>query len=63
MPRNTTLREGQVAKYNGKNIEHFNAEDPYVKILGYDSNDWNLLWVEYQGQKVHVQQRDLEVVQ
>lgn len=63
MNTNNELEEGTLLKYIGKGFENFDKEQPLMKFLGYDSYGWKELWVEYNGQRIHVNTAEVEPVQ
>ncbi len=62
MINNQLLEEGQTLKYTGKGFEHYDKDQPLMKFLGYDSNGWGELWVDYNGQRIPVFITDVEKV-
>lgn len=55
------LTEGTKLKYIGKGFENFDRDKPYMSFLGYDSHGWTDLWVEYDGRKMCVSSKEVEV--
>jgi hypothetical protein len=51
MAKHTTLKRGQLLKYIGKRWKNLNimSGNSFMKFLGYDSNGFADVWVEYQG--------------
>jgi hypothetical protein len=61
MNKHHQLEEGTLLKYIGKGFENFNKEQPLMKFLGYDSYGWQELWVDYNGQRIHVEITEVEL--
>jgi hypothetical protein len=60
MSKFSTLEEGQLLLYKGRQFEEFDNQHPYMEFLGYDSNGWTDLWVSYKGSKMRVDRMDVE---
>jgi hypothetical protein len=60
MSKFSTLEEGQLLLYKGKEFEDFDNRNPYMNFLGYDSSGWTDLWVLYKGTKMRVDRVDVE---
>ena len=61
MAKHTTLKRGQLLKYIGKRWKNLNISNPIVKFLGYDSNGFADLWVEYQGRTLFISIKEVEL--
>ena len=46
---NDQITKGTRLKYIGQNHENFRKEQPYMEFLGFDSNGWDDIWVNYNG--------------
>jgi hypothetical protein len=62
MTKYSTLQEGQMLLYKGREFEEFERSEPYMEFLGYDSDGWTDVWVAYKGNKMLVDRADLEAV-
>jgi hypothetical protein len=62
MAKHTTLKRGQLLKYIGKRWKNLNISNPIMKFLGYDSNGFADVWVEYQGRLMLLAIGDVELV-
>lgn len=63
MSKHSTLQEGQLLLYKGQEFEQFDKQQPYMDFLGYDSNGWTDLWVNYNGNKMRVDRADVEPIE
>ncbi|WP_184543930.1 hypothetical protein [Mucilaginibacter sp. FT3.2] len=62
MAKHTTLKQGQLLKYIGKRWKNLNiSSNPIIKFLGYDSNGFADVWVEYQGRLMLLALKDVEL--
>jgi hypothetical protein len=57
------LAVGTRLRYTGKLFEGFDPQTPQAVFLGYDSNGWTGIWVNYQGAVRFVSLADVEVDQ
>lgn len=57
------LKEGQLLKYIGKGRENIDQDKAVMKFLGYDSNSWDDIWIEYDGQKLYVSCSEIEIIE
>jgi hypothetical protein len=62
MAKHTTLKRGQLLKYIGKRWKNLNIGNPFMKFLGYDSNGFADVWVEYQGRLMLLALKEVELV-
>lgn len=63
MKQTNQLTEGTKLIYRGKGFEGFQQNQPYMEFLGYDSNGWRDLWVEYNGKRLCITTNDVEIDQ
>jgi hypothetical protein len=59
---NQQLNPGTNLRYIGKSFEALNPAKPEMTFLGYDSNSWTDIWVDYGGAKLYVSIYDVEVI-
>lgn len=60
---NKILKEGQLLKYMGKGTGNLEREKVEATFLGYDSNGWDDIWIECEGQKLQVSCSEIEVIE
>lgn len=56
------LSPGTKLKYIGKGFAQFDPNKPEMTFLGYDSNSWTDIWVDYDDTKVYISVYDVEVI-
>lgn len=56
------LPEGAVLCYTGKPFDGYLSDEPRMIFLGYDSNGWTNIWVDYRGETRLVSLIDIEIV-
>ena len=63
MAKHTTLKRGQLLKYIGKRWKNLNiiSGNSFMKFLGYDSNGFADVWVEYQGRLLFLSIKEVEL--
>ena len=59
---NQQLIPGTKLKYTGKGFAGFDTTKPEMTFLGYDSNSWTDIWVDYNGEQNYISVYDVEVV-
>ncbi|PWK80501.1 hypothetical protein LX99_00969 [Mucilaginibacter oryzae] len=58
---NENLAVGTRLRYTGKLFEGFDPQVPQAVFLGYDSNSWTGIWINYRGVVRFVSLSDIEV--
>lgn len=56
------LTAGTLLRYVGKPFEGLDPQSPQVEFLGYDSNGWTGIWINYQEEVRFVSLSDVEIV-
>lgn len=55
------LTAGTLLRYTGKPFEGLDPQSPLAEFLGYDSNGWTGIWINYKGEVRFVSLSDVEV--
>ena len=63
MNKNQEIAVGTKLKYKGKHFAGFNGDQNDMTFLGYDSNGFYGIWVDYQGENKFLNIDDVELTE